>query len=474
MKKAQITLVGRPNVGKSSLFNALIKKKTALVYDKEGVTRDRHMVDVSVEELNGRRITVCDTGGWVPEGYRKGREDQELLVQIETQVQNALKTSAVIVLVVDIRAGLTELDKEICQYIRKFGIPFIIAANKADKNGELYQMSDFYSLGGEDIIPLSAEHKLGLVDFWERVDIFLPESAEEEKSKEVVTRIAIVGRPNVGKSSFLNFLVGEDRAVVSDIPGTTTDPVDMEITRNGRKFLLIDTAGIRKHAKRKDDVEDLGVLFSKRNLDQADIAFFLIDAKEGLTTQDSRIADFVEDAGCTAIVFANKWDLAPQNIRSDTDDGLEKFKEIMDKQWPFLNFAPLVAISAQKGKLYGAFPGEDATEPVTKWRLPKAMEDLWDFTLNLVEAREQRISPAELKGLVEEAFAVGPNWVNSLGDFRQIHQVGTRPPQFLAFVRDANKIPEALRRYLKRAVREKYGFRGNPIRWVFKHRGEEK
>jgi GTP-binding protein len=468
-KKSMISLVGRPNVGKSSLFNALLKKKQALVMDFEGVTRDRRFGTVAVEALRNKLVRVCDTGGWMPEGWRKSREDREMLQNIEGQILKALEESAVIVLVMDIRKGVTALDEEIVSHIRKMGLSFVIAANKADVFNETFQLGEFYALGAEEVIPVSAEHKLGIEEFWLAVDKFLPEISAERAIDNTVYKVCIVGRPNVGKSTLLNHLAGEERAVASAIPGTTTDSVDIEIERDGQRFLLVDTAGIRRHAKRKDDVEDLGVLYAKRNLEAADLAFLVIDCEDGITSQDSRIATLVEESGCACIILANKWDKAPQYVKSEAGEGVKKFRELVDKAWPFLDFAPLVGISAERGRIYGAQPGSDALEPEAPWRLPARMEDLWPFALEILKGREKDISPEELKEVVAEAFAVGPNWIDHLGDFRQIHQVGHRPPQFIAFVKDANSVPEALRRYLKRAMRERYGFRGHPVRWVFRH-----
>jgi GTP-binding protein len=212
------------------------------------------------------------------------------------------------------------------------------------------------------------------------------------------------------------------------------------------------------------------VLYATRNLEKSDVAFLVVDSEDGITTQDSRIARLVEESGCAAILVANKWDKAPQHVKSDSKEGLKKFREVVDKDWPFLDFAPLVAISAHSGKVYGAVEGADSESPEGPWRLPREIGDLWTLALDLIEARKKTLSPEELRELVDEAFAVGPNWIADLGEFRQLHQVGHRPPQFLAYVKDANKVPEALRRYLKRAVRERYGYRGNPIRWVFRHR----
>jgi len=469
-KKSMISLVGRPNVGKSSLFNALVGKKKAIVYDFEGVTRDRRIETVHAEALNERRVKVCDTGGWMPELWRKGREDKETLKNIEDQILKALEDSAVIVLIMDIREGVTALDKDITTYIRKLSVPFVIAANKADEPNQSYELADFYQLGADDVIPISAEHKRGIVDFWERIEKFLPEDSGPGLVEEGLVRVCIVGRPNVGKSSLLNQMVGEVRSVASSIPGTTTDPVDIEIERGGQRFLLVDTAGIRRHAKRENDEEDLGVMYATRNLDSSDIAFLVIDAEEGVTSQDSRIAKLVEESGCGVIILANKWDNAPHNIKSDSAEGVKKFRELVEKDWPFLDFAPLVAISAEKGKVYGAIEGTDSLEPEGEWNLPKQLEGIWSLSLDLIRAREKLVSPEELKEVVDEALAVGPNWVEDLGSFRKLQQVGHRPPQFIAHVRDANKVPDALRRYLMRSVRERFGFRGNPIRWVFRHK----
>lgn len=468
-----IALVGRPNVGKSSLFNTLTKKRQAIVADYSGVTRDRRFGKAYVDEMGGRPVRVVDTGGWMPEAWRKEHKDRELLQNVEKQILKALQESSVIVLVMNVREGVTTLDEEIVGYIRKLNKPFVIVANKADDTTKTYDLSEFYALGAEEVIAFSAEHKHGITDFWQKLLPFFGEYTESpytpEAERKKAIRVCIVGRPNVGKSTFLNHIVGEERSVASSEAGTTTDTVDVLIERDGQDFLVMDTAGIRRHAKRKDDVEQLAVMYASRNLNESDIAFLVVDAEQGVTAQDSKIAALVEESGCTAILFANKWDLSPREIRN-SNDGLEKFYENMKKEVPFLEYAPLLAISAERGKLYGAKEGTDAEGSLEPWNLPTSMDDIWSFAKTLVEARELRIPAEEISELVKGALIVGPNMSNDVGELRQIHQVGNRPPQFLAFVRDANKVPEALRRYLSRVVRGRYGYRGNPIRWTFKHR----
>ncbi len=468
-----IALVGRPNVGKSSLFNALTKKRSALVADFSGVTRDRRFGMAYVDAMGERPVRVCDTGGWMPEQWRKEHKDKELLQNIEKQIHIALEESAVIILIMNVREGVTALDAEIVSYIRKLNKPFVIAANKADDSSKEYDISDFYVLGADDIIPISAEHKLGLAEFWEKLLPFFVEYPsspyEKAKEKQKPIRVCIVGRPNVGKSSLLNYIVGEERSVASSEAGTTTDPVDVLIERDGQDFLVVDTAGIRRHAKRKDDIEQLAVMYASRNLNETDIAFLVIDASDGITAQDSKIGSLVEESGCTAVVIANKWDLAPAQIKN-SGNGVDKFHEMVKKEMPFLEYAPLLAISAAQGRLYGAKEGADAESSLEPWELPEILEDIWSFSRMLVAAREQRIPAEEIDELVQSALITGPNMVNDVGELKQVHQVGNRPPQFLAFVRDANKVPEALRRYLSRIVRGRYGYRGNPIRWTFKHR----
>lgn len=470
-----VALIGRPNVGKSSLFNALTRTRRAIVADQPGVTRDRRFGEAVHDVLAGRRVRIVDTGGWMPEQWRRTREDAGLLENIERQVLQALEEACAVVQVVDAREGPTGLDEEIGRFARKLGKPYFIAANKVDMPDLTFQEAEFYRLGAEEVVRMSAEHRLGLEELWEALRPTL-DAAEasalgaEEAVKEAAGvpqfTVCIVGRPNVGKSSLLNRIVGEERSVASPMPGTTTDPVDITLDAAGVRFTVVDTAGIRRHAKRKDDVEDLAVMYAKRNLETADLAFLLVDAVDGITSQDATIAALVEDAGCAAIVLANKWDLAPDQVRS-TPDSIEKFAELVWKDMPFLEYAPVLCVSADKGRLYGAKQGVDQLD-AEPWPLPKEFSGIWDLARHLIEAREVQIPSAEMSDLIRQAIAVGPKMVNNVGSLRRPHQVGTRPPQFMVYVAQPQKVPDAFRRYLSRLVRERYGYRGNPIRWVFK------
>jgi GTP-binding protein len=376
---------------------------------------------------------------------------------------------------VDIRAGLTPLDQHIADCLRKLGKPYFIAANKADEQGELYSFAEFYELGPTAIVPVSAEHRLGVADLWENIFDSIPAEVRSVKIADVQTKvipstnefkICIVGRPNAGKSSLLNAIIGEERVIATDVPGTTTDPVDVEFEHGDYRFTLVDTAGIRRHAKRKDDVENLSVMYAERNLAQADLAFLVLDAEDGITSQDETIAALIEESGCAAIVLANKWDKAPEELRQQ-QNGLEKFAEMAKKQMPFLEFAPLVALSAKAKKIYGSAAGADQLD-AAPWPEPKNFSELWDFVADIIKAREYMIPAEELSEVIRHVIAVGPKVSETVGSLRRPHQVGNRPPQFMVYVKAPDKVPESFRRYLSRLMRERYGYRGHPIRWVFK------
>lgn len=490
-----IVIVGRPNVGKSTLFNALVGGRRALVADKEGVTRDRREFTTRLKEFSGREVRVIDTGGWLPESWRRERADAEILRGIEEQVVEAMRAeSGLILLVVDARNGLLPLDREIASFLRKQGKNFIVVCNKIDSERQAGLEDDFHSLGGEQIIAVSAEHKRGIGEIWTLLSERFPRTVAEAQEPQDLApalprnhstpwpavdnrplRIVIVGRPNVGKSSLLNSLLGEKRAVESNIPGTTTDPIDVDVEKNGEKFTIVDTAGIRRTSKRHDDVEDLGVLYAKRNLETVDLALLVIDAADGMTTQDSRIAELVANSGAAAIILANKWDLAPKDLTAKEAGKSvdETLAESIREQCPFLEYAPILGISAREKRVYFHHSGEGARVS-KKLQPPNNLEDLWSFSRQLVSFRDRLVDTGELNEVVQAALVAGPNISQNIGQIQFAVRVPARTPVFCAYVRNPDRIPKSYRRFLARTVREKFGFPGNPIRWIFRRKKEMK
>lgn len=469
-----VALVGRPNVGKSTLFNALSGQRKALVYDMEGVTRDRRISTVRPDGLQKRPIALMDTGGWMPESWRKEREDKDLLLAIEEQILAGLKQASVILQVVDIRVGLTALDEEIIRYVRTLGKPLILLANKRDTEKQDGLEHEFYSVGADAVLGVSAEHRRYLEDIWTTVGEYLPPEEfldpAAEPSVEPI-KICIVGRPNVGKSSFLNCLLEEKRSVASPISGTTTDPVDTSIIRGKQPFLLVDTAGIRRHAKRNDSVENLSVIYAKRNLEKADIAFLVLDAQDGITAQDARIAKLVQEEGTAVIIIANKWDLAPEEVRVDSSEAIQNFAKVLRDQFSVLDYAPIIAASAERRKVYAAKMGQDAAN-VTPFRMDFSVDGIWQLVKEVIRSRNIQVPTNALNSLLQEAMAAGPNISQNVGKVYFAHRLGIRRPTFCAYVKKPESVPDSYKRYLVRSVREKYGFRGNPIRWVFKRKGD--
>ena len=467
-----VALVGRPNVGKSTLFNALTGTRRALVADVEGVTRDRRMGVVTVPELNNKPLGVMDTGGWMPERYRKGTKNPEMLAAIESQIEFGLSETSLVLLIVDIRAGITDLDKEIARNLQRLGHEIIVVCNKWDSDKQSGLEMDFFALGAKCFIRVSAEHKRGFFELWDAIAEHLP-TTEESIPVEILKvesgeiSIGIVGRPNVGKSSLLNTLFGAEHAVASPIPGTTTDPVDRVLIRGSHQFRIIDTAGIRRHARRADDVEQLSVMYAKRNLSRVDLAFLVVDAEDGVTAQDARIAKLVQDAGCGAVVIANKWDLAPEHLKRESKDALDLFIKHLRMEMPFLDYAPVVAFSALRGKLYAAKAGVDA-DKADPMRIDFSIDGLWTLVRELVEARNRKLTTSELNRLVQHAREKGPNLANNVGKVYFAHRLTGRSPVFCAYVKKAKEVPNAYRRYLVHCTRSAYGFRGNPIRWLFR------
>ncbi len=469
-KKSTIALVGRPNVGKSTLFNVLTNTRRALVGDRSGVTRDRRFGWNNPEDCNGRVFSIMDTGGWIPKNLRAGEKEEVLMESIESQIILGIEEASLVLLVVDVRQGKTMADEQISQFLLKHNCPFIVLANKSDSFKQSNLEFEFHGMGAKAIFPVSGEHRRGIGDLWTAVDEFLsplptlPVSVPIPSEKPI--RVGIVGRPNVGKSSLLNTLLGEERVVTSSIPGTTTDPVDVSFTREEQEFLLLDTAGIRRHSKRTNIVEQLAVMYAERNVKSVDLVFLVLDAMDGITSQDARVAAIVHKSGCGTIIIANKWDLAPKEVRRDSQEQIGSFVKIIRKELPFLNYAPVLAFSCKRSKVYAGKMGVGAEKS-----LPKDMMKIWSLVKELVEERKQKVFTSDLNRLVQKCIHSGPNISQNVGKIYFAHQLGGNSPTFCAHVRNPTQVPKTYQRYLERATRERYGFRGYPIRWVF--RGKE-
>jgi GTP-binding protein len=434
----QVAIVGRPNVGKSTLFNRLCGFRKAIVGDEPGITRDRIYGSV---RWNNKLISVLDTGGLIPETHDIIPE------RILNQVGPAISESQLILLVVDGRAGVTPLDEQLLPMIRKTGKPIWTVVNKIDSSELESYAASFYQFGTEKVYPVSAEHGRGAAELLdaiaERADD-LPPEVETEAEEEI--GVAVVGRPNVGKSSLVNRLLGFERAIVTDIPGTTRDAVDTLLTREGIQYRIIDTAGIRRKGKTEGRTEKVSVVMAQKSLAHADVALLLLDAEEGVTKLDAAIGGYASEAGCSVIIVLNKWDL----VEKDTHT-IEKFTEDIHRRMKYLTYAPIVAVSALNGQ-----------------RVSK----LFEINRRAYEERRIRIPTGTLNNLfvpdtAERFAAQDPN--QKLG-IRYITQARSDPPTFVVFTTSRDRLHFSTERYLVNRLREQFGFFATPIRIQQRHR----
>jgi GTP-binding protein len=433
-----VAIVGRPNVGKSALFNRLIGSRKALVEDIPGTTRDRLYADV---EWGEQAFTLVDTGGLEPTG------DAGYATLVRHQVEVALAEADVVLLVVDARDGLTATDLEIADLLRRSSKPLILVANKADNEARRQAMVQFYELALGDPLPVSAQHGLGLADLMDRLVELLPAVAGE--APPVGLRVAIVGRPNVGKSMLVNAILGEERVIVSDEPGTTRDAIDTAFRYLDHDLVLVDTAGIRRRGRIQGGVERHSVLRAQEAIDRGDVAFLVIDANEGVTAQDTHIAGYVAEAAKGLVLAINKWDLMP------TDDETRKdFVRTARARLRFVPWATPCLVSAKEGT---------------------GIAELLTAGLAAGAARAQRVPTAELNAAMRRALAThGPP---SVGGRRlkllYVTQAAVQPPTFVFFVNDAALLHFSYRRYLENSIRRTFGFEGTALRLIFRGRGEE-
>ncbi len=431
-----VAIVGRPNVGKSTLFNRLIGGRRAIVSDVSGTTRDRLYGDVQMGRLS---FTVIDTGGLVPgadEGYP---------ALIRLQVEMAMTEADVILFLVDSVSGVTPLDKEIAVLLRRTDKTVLLLANKADNDARREAAADFYSLAIGDPIPLSAYHSIGLGDLRDRLEELLPPAEAEARAEAL--GLAIVGRPNVGKSALVNAILGQERVLVSAEPGTTRDAVDTRLEYEGTHLLLIDTAGIRRRGRIARGIEKYSVLRAEQALTRADIGLLVLDAPDGVAAQDLHIAGYVADAHKGLIVVANKWDLM-----DDTKESREEFARKALRRLRFAPWAPLAFVSAKTGL---------------------NVDGLLELALEVSDSRFQRVPTGELNAAVQKAIAEHrpPSKGRRLLRILYVTQAETNPPTFVFFVSDASLLHFSYRRYLEKALRRTFGFEGTAIRLTFRSRG---
>jgi GTP-binding protein len=442
-----VALVGRPNVGKSTLFNRYSGYRRALVADQPGLTRDRIAERIDVE---GREIWLVDTAG-----LDAGRGQDELDSAVQAQARSAVEAADAILFVVDGQLGLVPEDEAIAQTLRRSGKPLGLLVNKIDQPmHHRDRLHDFYRLGIEQTFAVSAEHGGGVFDALERVLDEVPEPGENADfvaQTEAPIRIAIVGRPNVGKSSTANRLAGEERVVVSDAPGTTRDAIDIAIRRDGQEYVLVDTAGIRKIAKRRGPGEHGGALMTLRSLERAEVALLIVDAAEGISDQDARVASLLREHGCAAVVLANKWD------RVATDQRPEVLADIAHGL-RFMSDAPIVPVSAETGQGFKA---------------------LFKKIRQVVAAGEQRIPTADLNRWLQDVAEKHPPSMASKGASRRPNklfyasQVAVRPPTIIVFCTDAKAIQTSYVRFLENRLRESFGFEGTPVRVKLRNRSRK-
>jgi len=440
-----VAIVGRPNVGKSTLFNRLAGERRSIVGDEPGITRDRIY---GVSEWAGKKFSLVDTGGMVP-------DDDELIPRnILKQAEAAIDEAQVLVWIVDVRKGITPLDEELAVLLRATGKRVIIGANKADAERLESDAGEFYKFGFSAVVPVSAEHGDGVADLLDIVVEGLedtPDDAETGVPRPAPEiRLAIVGRPNVGKSSLLNRLLGEERVIVSPVAGTTRDAVDTLLEAEGRKFRVIDTAGIRRKGKTSEMAEKLSVLMARRSLERADVAIVVIDAADGVAALDANIAGYAYDAGCSIIIAVNKWDAVPDKL---TGTPFEFERNLRDKM-KFLSFAPVVTISALTGQ---------------------RVDRIIPLVLRANEARNRRIPTSQLNTFFEDSVSQprgGGAPAPVKGGVSRLHiqymtQVGVRPPTFILFTSGGKAgIHFSYERYLENQLREAFDFFATPLKLV--------
>ena len=439
MSRPLVAIVGRPNVGKSMLFNRLVGQRLSIVEDTPGVTRDRLYAPC---EWAGHEFDIVDTGGIEP------NTDSEILAFMREQAQIAIDTATVIVLVTDLRTGVTAADEDVAGMLLRSRKPVVLAVNKADSVGAVDPgVYEFYSLGLGDPIPVSAVHGHGTGDLLDACIAYFPEETEEREEKDLI-KVALIGKPNVGKSSLINCILGEKRVIVSDVAGTTRDAVDTEFENKYGRYLFIDTAGIRRKSRIEESVEKFSVMRAQMAIERADVCLILIDARDGVTEQDTKIAGLAHEAGKASIIVVNKWDLVEKETGT-----MEKMRKDIMRDLSFMSYAPIIFISALTGQ---------------------RTERLFELINFADEQTSMRISTGMLNDVLADAQArVQPP--TDRGRRLKIYymtQTGVRPPNFVVFCNKAELFHFSYQRYLENQIRAVFGLEGTPIRMVIRQKGD--
>lgn len=439
MAKPIVAIVGRPNVGKSTLFNRIAGERISIVEDTPGVTRDRIYADA---EWLDHHFTLIDTGGLEPDS------DDMMLKHMYSQAEIAISSADVILFVVDVRTGMTDMDMQVANILRKADKPVVLAVNKVDDLAKYgMQVYEFYSLGLGDPFGVSGGQMIGLGDLLDEVVKHFPADKDDSAEDDSI-KVAIIGKPNVGKSSLVNRILGENRVIVSDVAGTTRDAIDSEYELNGQKYVFIDTAGMRRKAKIKESIEKYSIIRAVAAVERADVCILMINAVEGITEQDAKVAGIAHEAGKAVIIAVNKWDLIEKDNHT-----MNKFLKDIDTEFKYLSYAPRIFISAATG------------QRVTK---------LFELITMVSENNSRRIATGMLNDVLIEAMAMNQPPAEKGKQLRIYYmtQVSVKPPTFVLFVNDTELLHFSYKRYLENQLRDAFGFVGTPIHFIARNRKE--
>lgn len=439
MAKPVVAIVGRPNVGKSTFFNYITGRRISIIEDTPGVTRDRIY---SEGEWRGQSFTIIDTGGLEP--FTGDYIKQQMVRQAEI----AMETADVIVFLLDMKTGLTAADYDVATLLRKTEKPVIVAVNKVDQVGDMPPDAyEFYNLGMGEIYTISSIHGLGMGELLDAIYEHFPKDISEQEDDDII-KVAIIGKPNAGKSSLINNILGEERVIVSDIPGTTRDAIDTPVERNGKKYIFIDTAGIRRKSRIEENIERYSVLRAWTAVDRADVCIIMIDGVDNVTEQDTKIAGYAHEQGKACIIAINKWDAVEKETGT-----LERYRETVKQRLEFMSYAPVVFISAKTGQ---------------------RVERLFELVDFVFDQASFRLQTGMLNDVLNEAMAMvqPPSDKGKRLRIYYITQVGIKPPKFILFVNDRELMHFSYERYLMNTLRSNFGFEGTPIHFIIREKGK--